>query len=69
MVPAGPLADWLRTLGHDSVEIACVTGLNDRQVRVYLSGKRSVVSLDVVDRACLHADADLNDLYPLERVA
>lgn len=60
-----PFAAWLRTLGTNSVDIAKECGLNDRQVRMYLSESRDVL-LDVADRALLYASTTtrLEDLWP-----
>lgn len=68
-VDAAPFVAWLRTIGSSSTEIARRTGLNARSIRAWLNGERSEVSIGTVDRACLHADFDLNDIYPLEDAA
>jgi hypothetical protein len=65
----GPFAAWLRTLGDTSPQIAAVTGLNDRQVRRYLSSPRGRVSPGVVDRACRTADCPAEELYPTQLAA
>jgi transcriptional regulator with XRE-family HTH domain len=68
-VPAAPFVAWLRTLGTTRLEIAHACGLSSESVNQYLIGRHQYVRLDTVDRACLYAGADLNDLYPLEDAA
>lgn len=61
-----PFAAWLATLGPDSTVIGHECGLEPSQVRKYLKCERRV-TLDVVDRALLHANTltRLDDLYPM----
>jgi len=67
LLPAGPFAQWLATLGDGPTAIGLACGLDPRQVDKYLNGSRDVL-LDVVDRALLkaHTATTLNDLYPIE---
>lgn len=59
LVDAAPFAAWLRTLEGSSVDVAWVVDMQPRQVRGYLSGERTQVLLDTVDRACLAAGVRL----------
>lgn len=65
-LPAEPFAAWLLTLGADSGAIGGACGLPPAQVRRYLDGTYQQVLTDVVDRACLRAGHNINDLYPIE---
>lgn len=66
---AAPFIAWLLTLGETPADIAAVCGIARPQVYDYLRGRNTTVTLDVVDRACMRAGADLNDLYPLDNAA
>lgn len=67
LLPLWPFSSWLATLGPSPTAIGLETGLSRDAVNRYLKATVvGTVSLDVVDRACLRAGANINDLYPLD---
>lgn len=69
LLPVEPFAEWLRTLGDTDTARGRECGLGPRTVYAYRHRERGGVSIDVVDRACIEAGAQLADLYPLEAAA
>lgn len=60
-----PFGAWLRTIGDTPLQISVVTGLEESQVRKYLTAARPVME-GVVDRVLcrVNTDTTLRDLYP-----
>ena len=66
LLAAEPFAAWLNSLDLDTVRNLPASAEVLRRIR---NGRQDSVSIDTVDRCCLHMDVRIDDLYPMEDAA